>query len=246
LKKENLENKIKILISNTFDPKFNLALEEAILNYVNEGKEINVLRLWINKKSAILAFHEKVFDVIDVDYCIANDIEINRRITGGGAVYHDEGNLNWSFFFNRTLFKRLNLLEIYKYFSEIIISALENLGINTRFYEPNWLGIDGKKISGMAGYIKNNSLLIHGTLLINANMENLRKVCKLHYKYPPTVNISDLKKVGIKDIIREIIEEAKQRFDVMQINDKLNENILKETINLEKNKYSTVSWIFKE
>ncbi|MDT7886407.1 MAG: lipoate--protein ligase family protein [Thermoproteota archaeon] len=246
MKKENLENKIKILISNTFDPKFNLALEEAILNYVNEGKEINVLRLWINKKSAILAFHEKVFDVIDVDYCIANDIEINRRITGGGAVYHDEGNLNWSFFFNRTLFKKLNLLEIYKYFSEIIISALENLGINTRFYEPNWLGIDGKKISGMAGYIKNNSLLIHGTLLINANMENLRRVCKLHYKYPPTVNISDFKKVEIKDVIREIVEEAKQRFDVMEINDKLNENILKETIDLEKNKYSTLSWIFKE
>jgi lipoate-protein ligase A len=98
----------------------------------------------------------------------------------------------------------------------------------------------------MAGYIKNNSLLIHGTLLINANTENLRRVCKLHYRYPPTVNISDFKKVEIKDVIREIVEEAKQRFDVMEINDKLNENILKETIDLEKNKYSTLSWIFKE
>jgi Lipoate-protein ligase A len=244
-----LKHKIKILISNTFKPSFNLALEEVLLNHVNSGREENILRLWINTKSAIVAFHEKVYEVIDVDYCLLNDIEINRRITGGGAVYHDEGNLNWSFFFKRCIFEKFNLIELYKYFSEIIISALRKINITAKFYEPNWIGIDGKKISGMAGYIKNNSLLIHGTLLINANLENLKKVCKLHWKYPPTVNISSYKSIEVKEMMEKIIEEVKEKFDpikINKINNNLEGNLLKEATELEKNKYRTISWIFKE
>jgi len=240
-------NELRILFEYKENDVFrNLALEEAILLSINEGRSPNTFRIWINDSSAIAPFHENIFELINVEYCLDKGINISRRITGGGAIYNDLGNINWSFFFSRKPFEKFSLKELYSYFSSFIIKALEKLGLSLKYYEPNWLGYEGKKISGMAGYIKNNSILIHGTLLVDANLQNLEKVCKLHYKYPPVMNISSLKKIDIENIIQEIIDEISEDFKgkyEIKIENKLKEEEKKLLEEL-KNKYTSLNWIF--
>jgi len=237
-------NKLRILINKNFSVTKNLAVEESILKLLDENKTVNTLRLWINPKSAIAGISNEIYETINVQYCLKNGIEINRRITGGGAIYNDEGNLNWSFFFKKDNLKFNSLIQYYKYFSNYIIKSLESLSIKVNFYEPNWLGINNFKISGMAGYIKRNCILIHGTLLIDSNLINLENVCKLHYKYPKVMNISEIKNVKVNDVILSIIDFLRKNFDV-SINYELNneEETLSNT--LENIKYKTISWIFK-
>lgn len=220
----------------------NLAIEEAIFEMVNSCESPNTFRVWIAEKSAIAPFHESIFDVIDVKYCLDNNIKLNRRITGGGAIYCDEGNLNWSFYFKREPFEKLSVLDLYKYFGEIILEAVKSIGVKAKLFGENWLGIEGKKISGMAGYIKKNAILIHGTLLVFSDLVTLGYVCKLHYKYPPVTNVSNYRSVSVWDVKDVVAETVYRKFKGFtgDLTDK--EKSLAEK--LKKEKYDTFDWIF--
>lgn len=242
-------NNFRIIYEDEFNLNRNLALEEAILISLNEGKSMNTFRLWVNEDSAIAPFHENIFKLIDVEYCLREGIKLGRRITGGGAIYNDEGNLNWSFFVQRKLYEKFSLIELYHYFSNFIIKALSEIGIELEFREPNWLSIKGKKVSGMAGYIKNNAILIHGTLLVHANLNKLEKVCKEHYKYPPVMNIAELKSISISELIHHISNWMRKKFseksEVIFV-DEPSEYELKLAERLKEEKYEKISWIFSK
>ncbi|HLI46728.1 MAG TPA: lipoate--protein ligase family protein [Geobacterales bacterium] len=226
----------------------NLALEEAILLSLNEGNSSNTFRLWLNDSSAIAPFHESIFDLIDVEFCLDEGINIARRITGGGAIYNDCGNLNWSFFFNRKPFEKYSLKDLYSYFSSFIIKSLTQVGIDLNFHEPNWLGYEGKKVSGMAGYLKNNAILIHGTLLISADLTKLERVCKQHYKYPPVLNLSSIKPLDtekVANIILGSIEETFQSSFKIHFDTSPNERE-EQLLSGLKEKYSSIAWVFEK
>ncbi|MDT7892239.1 MAG: lipoate--protein ligase family protein [Thermoproteota archaeon] len=242
-------NNFRIIYENEFDLNRNLALEEAILISLNGGNSTNTFRLWINEDSAIAPFHESIFKLIDVEYCLRGGIKLGRRITGGGAIYNDEGNLNWSFFVQRKPYEKFSLIELYRYFSSYIVKALSEIGIELEFREPNWLSIKGKKVSGMAGYIKSNSILIHGTLLVDANLDKLEKVCKEHYKYPPVMNISEIKSISINELIHHISNWMKKKLSEkseVTLADKPSEYELKLAEKLKEEKYEKISWIFSK
>jgi len=171
----------RILEWESRDPYRNLALEEALLLKVGEGRSPDTVRLWRNPDTVVIGRFQSVALEVDVEACRRYGIYIVRRLSGGGTVYHDLGNLNWTIVVRRSdpAIPR-DLTGIYKVFGETVSRGINSLakGLGAKFTPPNMISIDGLKISGMASTVKREAILCHGTLLINSNLERLRSVLK--------------------------------------------------------------------
>lgn len=152
------------------NPYFNLALEEYLLKEFDE----DCFMLWQNDPCVVVGKNQNVLNEINEDFVRKNNIKVARRISGGGAVYHDLGNLNFTFIINDTQ----NDLRNYKKFLTPIIDVLATLGIKTEMSERNDLLIDDLKFSGNAQYKYKNRLLHHGTILFSSNLNNVRASLK--------------------------------------------------------------------
>ncbi|MHA2366536.1 MAG: lipoate--protein ligase family protein, partial [Candidatus Hodarchaeales archaeon] len=163
------------LITNYEDVFFNLALEHAILQLHHTLPYSMTLRIWNNSKSVIIGRNQYINNEINIEYCKKYDITIARRISGGGAVYHDLGNLNISFFLSKKIIPSLSSVkEFTDLFTKIIIASLKAYGLNELEQEGfSNIFYKGKKISGSAGYTSKNWLLHHATLLVSANLTHL-------------------------------------------------------------------------
>jgi lipoate-protein ligase A len=151
------------------NPYFNLALEEYVLNHMDVNNDYFLL--WQNEPSIIIGKHQNTIEEINVQFVKEHNIHVVRRLSGGGAVYHDLGNLNFTFVVKNSESNQFN----FKKFTEPVIRALENLGVRAEFNSRNDLTIDGKKFSGNAQYMKQDRLLHHGTLLFSSELEQLVK-----------------------------------------------------------------------
>lgn len=154
-----------ISIKNTCkDPHFNLALEEYAVKYLDPKEDYVIL--WQNEPSVIIGRNQNTIEEINAKYIKDFDINVVRRLSGGGAVYHDLGNLNFTFVVNN----KKDSVSNFKKFTEPVISALEKFGIKAEFSGRNDITIDGKKFSGNAQYYHKNRLLHHGTILFNSDL----------------------------------------------------------------------------
>ena len=160
------------IIDNHTDPYWNLAAEEYLLKHISEP----VFRLWRNSDSIIIGQYQNALAEIDLDYVKANDIKVVRRMTGGGAVFHDLGNLNFTFIEPHTKSEESNAM--FRRFTAPIVEALNSLGVKAYLEGRNDLLIDGRKFSGNAMCISNSRVLQHGTLLFSASMNNLGAALK--------------------------------------------------------------------
>jgi lipoate-protein ligase A len=154
------------------DPYFNIATDEYILKYLKE----DCFMLWRNNNAIIVGKYQNTLAEINYDYVKANNIAVVRRISGGGAVYHDLGNLNFSFVKSG---EDSNLTD-FKKFTQPIVDVIQSLGIDARFEGKNDLMIDGKKFSGNAAHIYKNRILHHGTILYAAEMRNVSEALKIN------------------------------------------------------------------
>lgn len=159
---------MKFLRLKTCDPYYNLAVEEYLFEFLDD----DVFMLWQNEKTVVIGKNQNAFTEIDLKIAEQLDIKIARRITGGGAVYHDLGNVNYSYI---TKGGEIN----FEKFAAPVISALKTLGINAELSGRNDLTVLDKKISGNAQFTKNNRTLHHGTLLFDSNLEKLDNVLKV-------------------------------------------------------------------
>jgi lipoate-protein ligase A len=205
----------RFMISKEVNPYRNMAREEAVFLSVESFTSPNTFRFWMNDRSVILGTSQKPEEELNLDVCSKHCIDIVRRFTGGGAVYTDLGNLNWSIMLNK---KALPLAtrginKIFEGMSQPIILTLRDLGVKAEFKAPNAIFLYDKKISGLAMYLKRNSILCHGTLLVESDLNLLKTVLKK--LKDPVININDLDtKITKNDIINKLKEILPEVFNI--------------------------------
>ncbi|MDF2548412.1 MAG: putative lipoate-protein ligase [Anaerosolibacter sp.] len=182
------------------NPYFNLALEEYVLNHMDGD---DYFLLWQNEPSIIIGKHQNTIEEINLEFVKDNNIHVVRRLSGGGAVYHDLGNLNFTFVVKNSESSQFN----FKKFTEPVILALKNLGVQAEFNSRNDLTIDGKKFSGNAQYMKKDRLLHHGTLLFSSELEQLVKALHVSDEKIISKGIKSIRTrvTNISDFLTELI-----------------------------------------
>lgn len=226
---------------------FNIAFEEYCFKKLKKYSKIFLL--WINEPSIIVGKHQNVFEEINADFVKENNIKIVRRISGGGAVYHDLQNLNYTIISNENDDEKFD----FKTFSQPVIEALAELGVKADFLGQNNLQVAGKKICGNAqAYIKGR-IMHHGCLLFDTDLTVLNDAlkvpkAKISSKSAKSVrsvvqNIQPIlnKKIDIDDFSDRILQQMKAKFPQMK-EYKLTDEELAEIEKETEKKYSTWEW----
>ncbi|MEM3421045.1 MAG: lipoate--protein ligase family protein [Candidatus Hadarchaeum sp.] len=170
--------KWRLLDIESSDPCMNLAIEEAIVKTVGAGLVNPTVRFWRNPNAVVIGRFQSIENEVDLEECKKYKTSIVRRFTGGGAVYQDFGNLNCAVALpkgHRLLGEDISAT--YKILGSSMINALIFLGVKP-YFNSSSIYVYGKKVSGMAGTISDGAVFHHGTLLIDTNIEILRKVLK--------------------------------------------------------------------
>jgi lipoate-protein ligase A len=165
----------RLLDFENTDPYMNLALEEAIMSCIGKRSIPCSLRYWRNSKAVIIGAFQCAEHEVDLNDCQQKNIPVIRRISGGGAVYHDLGNLNYSIYVTTDH----SFYNVYQDTSLAIVKALHSLNLDARQVSQNTIQVNERKISGLAGAMKSGAILIHGSLLINTNLEVLSDMLDL-------------------------------------------------------------------
>ena len=159
------------VLSDTLDPFYNLALEEYLFRKIEDK---DVFLLWRNRPSVVVGCYQNISQEVNLLQLKQKGVPVVRRMSGGGTVYHDLGNINYSLMRDRE--KCLD----YGRFLSVILSALQSLGIQAEQDKVSDLCIRKKKISGSAQKVSGNRVLHHGTLLYDAELSLLSEICTAH------------------------------------------------------------------
>lgn len=159
--------------TNTNDPRYNTAVELYAFNEL--AKKDDVFMLWINEPCIVVGKNQNTTEEINQKYCDKNNIKIVRRVSGGGAVYHDLNNLNYTIISNGSGEKAFD----FKSFSKPVLEALSSLGVEANFTGRNDLEISGKKFCGNAQYVRSGRIMHHGCLMFDVNTGVLSEALKV-------------------------------------------------------------------
>ncbi len=237
---------MNLLISTSSNPYRNLATEEYLLKYSNE----DFLFLYINQPCVVVGKHQITPKEINSQYAFEHNILIARRLSGGGTVYHDEGNLNFSFI--QSVLPGENIS--YKIITSPIFNFLLEQGVEVVMSERNDMMVAGKKISGSAMHIYKSRVLAHGTLLIDSDLENLSACLKGNSERYADKSIAskrsrvmNLKAIDIKKNTGYILNSMSDYFANKtgnSISAPLTDSANKTIDNLAADKYASPDWIY--
>lgn len=200
------------------DPYINLAIEEYVLN--NFGEEDTYLLFYVNQPSIIIGRNQNTIEEINTKYVEENNIKVVRRLSGGGAVYHDEGNLNFSFITKDDG----NSFHNFTKFTEPVVKALNALNVPAALEGRNDLVAGGRKISGNAQFTTRGRMFSHGTLMLDSEIE--------HVVSALNVNAEKIKSKGIKSI-RSRVANIVEFLDEKMTMDQFKEHLLKFLFNVD-------------
>ena len=232
---------------NHSDPYFNLATEEYLLKNFTE----DIFMLWRSESSIVVGKHQNALAEINHQYVRENNILVARRLSGGGTVFHDPGNVNFTFIKKVEKLEEVN----FKIFTQPIVTVLQKLGIDAYSTGRNDLMIDGKKISGNAEHIFRKRVLHHGTLLFNSHLDKLRNALKVdlsRFEHKAVQsnrsevgNISDYLKteMSVSEFSNYIFKNISQQYQDFQILELSPEDIA-EIEKLRDEKYCLWDWIY--
>ena len=151
------------------NPYYNMAFDEYCLESLPIDEP--VFYLWQNRPSVIIGFNQDVNTEVNLDFLKSNHIDLVRRVTGGGAVYHDFGNLNYTI-----VGRSENLERDYPEYASLMMKALQELNVPAVLSGRNDILLEGKKVSGFAKRVCKNRLMVHGTLMYNVDLDRLTQV----------------------------------------------------------------------
>lgn len=242
---------MKYIVNNSNDPAYNIALESyAFRELVGEDE---LFLLWINEPAIIIGKHQNAIAEINKEYTDSHGIHVVRRLSGGGAVYHDLNNLNYTIISNKADEGAFD----FKTFSKPVIDTLATLGVKADFTGRNDLEIDGKKICGNAQAYYKGRMMHHGCLLFDVDMSVLADALK--------VSKDKIESKGVKSVrarVTNINNELPQKMTVLEFKDAilnqmkkeypdmeeyvLSEDELKHIQDIRDNQFGTWDWTYGE
>lgn len=228
------------------NPYFCLAAEEYLLKKF----DAEIFLLWQSSDTIVVGKHQCAMGEINYPYVRKNNITVARRISGGGTVFHDSGNVNFSFIKNVDSPSEIN----FKAFTQPIVKALAKLNITAVNSGRNDLLVEGKKISGNAEHIYKNRVLHHGTLLFDSDLKNLGQAIKVvpgryetravQSKRSEVANISDFldQEISLDEFISFLLENELQHTENKRI--ELDDDDIQNINKLVEEKFKTFEWNF--
>lgn len=195
------------------DPRVNLAIEEYVLKNMDIEKD-DYLLFYINQPSIIIGKNQNTIEEINTDYVEENGIIVVRRLSGGGAVYHDLNNLNFSFLTKDDG----NSFNNYKKFTQPVVDALANLGVNSELSGRNDILAEGKKVSGNAQYSTRGRMFSHGTLMFNLDIDAVVNSLKVKQDKIESKGIKSVRSrvANIIDFLPEKITVEQFRLEILK------------------------------
>ncbi|OQB13259.1 MAG: Lipoate-protein ligase LplJ [Firmicutes bacterium ADurb.Bin193] len=233
---------MKYINNESMNPYFNLALEEYFLKQT----DMEVFILWRNDNTIVVGKSQNTAAEINTSYVKEHNISVVRRLTGGGAVYHDKGNLNFTFIVSNSG----GWFSDFGRFTDPVIKVLRDLGVNAENSGRNDITVDGCKISGNAQTVYKNRILHHGTLLFSADISKIAGALNPH-----EVKISCKGIKSVKSRVTNISPHMNKKITVEEFKDllaeifgfeeyALNNDDIDKITRLEREKYSTWEWNF--
>ena len=194
------------------DPRINLAIEEFVLRNMDIEKD-DFLLFYINQPSIIIGKNQNTIEEINTDYVEDNGIIVVRRLSGGGAVYHDLNNLNFSFLTKDDG----NSFHNYKKFTQPVVDALKKLGVDAELSGRNDILAEGKKVSGNAQYSTRGRMFSHGTLLFKTDVDAVASSLKVKKDKIESKGIKSVRsRVGnISDYLKEPMTIEEFRMEIL-------------------------------
>ncbi len=185
---------MKVIVLNSTNPYYNLAVEEYLFLHSEE----RVFMLWQNDKTVVIGKNQNAYTEVDKKIADSYGVKISRRITGGGAVYHDLGNVNYSYIDPNSTSSDID----FKTYTAPIIKALNSMGVTAQLSGRNDLEtLDGFKISGSAQHRVGNRVLHHGTLLFSSDLDFMSKVL--------TPSVEKLNSKAVKSVKKRVLNVSK-------------------------------------
>lgn len=236
---------MKILISDRLDPAFHLALEEVLFFEVEFD---TLLFFYRNTPSVILGKHQNPWMEANLATAEAEGIPVLRRISGGGCVVHDEDNINYSLIQKNVPSKSVDFPTLY----QPVLEGLRQLGIDVQTSERNDFRVEGKKISGSAQYMRRDTTLFHGTLLVDSDLDRIHRLLDreteiiyethaAHSVPSPVLNLSQVVEVeSTEEFLRQWVEAVGRICPVEPL--MLGQEWIEKAEKLAKEKYRSWEW----
>ncbi len=172
-------NTFRVIDTGVENGRRNIAFDRALIDARAAHEVPDTIRFLRFEPTALVGRHQALTREVDLDFCRANGIGLARRITGGGSIFFDEGQLGWELAFARSSLPVSDLGELSKVICEAAAGGLQKLGVDARFRPRNDIEVDGRKISGTGGFFDGEVLFYQGTLLIDTNPDVMAKALKV-------------------------------------------------------------------
>jgi lipoate-protein ligase A len=159
----------------------NMAMDDTLLELKGKGESPNTIRfLQFSPRAVLVGYHQSIQEEIRKEYCEANNIDINRRITGGGSIFFDENQLGWEVYCDKAFFNiKIPNLKLFRALCNPVITALDQLGMKATFRPRNDIEINGRKISGTGGTESDEAFMFQGTMLVDFDIDTMLRSLRI-------------------------------------------------------------------